>query len=85
VITPDPRNIRRPALFPMAKPCRMVSTSSGRLTPAHSHRAYPDRFGNGVTDTAAEHAHVIQNGQVLPAVDGHAHLLTTIPCGAGRR
>jgi hypothetical protein len=80
----DPRNIPRPAMFPMARPCRLTTKDGGLASPAHSHRAYPDRYGNGATDIVAGHFHNIENWEVKPsAADGHTHLLTSATCGAG--
>jgi hypothetical protein len=83
MIFPDPRSIKGPAMFPMRRPAQATSRSGGLRTPVHSHRAYPDRNGNGNTELAAGHFHAIVGGQVLPAVDGHTHILTDVPNGAG--
>jgi len=81
----DPRSIPRPAMFPMARPCVLTSREEGRITPGHTHRAYPDRDGDGQTDIIASHFHYIRGWKVVPSpVDGHTHLLTTSSCGAGR-
>lgn len=81
----DPFNFPRPAMFPMAAPCRLTTRSSGAATPDHMHRAYPDQLGNGATDHTASHTHFIYGWQVQPCpADGHTHILTKIPCGAGR-
>jgi hypothetical protein len=80
----DPRNIPRPAMFPMTNPCRLTSRSGGCSAPVHSHRAYPDAAGNGMTDIIASHFHVIRNGIVLGSnIDGHIHRLTNVLCGTG--
>jgi hypothetical protein len=81
----DPRDIPRPAMFPMARPCRMTSKEEGLRTAAHTHRAYPDAVGNGATDVVASHFHYIQGGAIeASAVDGHTHLLLHVLCGTGR-
>lgn len=81
----DPYLIPRPAMFPMALPCRMTTQDDGRLAPVHTHRAYPDRAGNGTTDIVASHFHYIRNGEIVPSpIDGHTHRLTNLSCGAGQ-
>ena len=81
----DPRDIPRPAMFPMGRPCKMTTRDDGRLAPAHMHRAYPDREGNGTTDIVASHFHYIRNWQIIDSpVDGHTHTLTNAACGSGR-
>jgi hypothetical protein len=80
----DPRFIPRPAMFPLARPCRLTTTSSGPSAPPHTHRAYADRAGNGATDTVAAHFHYILSGKLQPSADGHTHTMTAICCGTGR-
>jgi hypothetical protein len=82
IFVSDPRDIPRPAMFPMARPCRLTTQDSGRDAPLHRHRAYVDKNGNGMTDTVASHTHVVQNGVVLPSVrDQHDHKLSNVSCG----
>jgi hypothetical protein len=77
----DPRNIRRPAMFPLAYPCRMTTTAGGSITPDHSHHAYPNAQGEGTTDIVVSHFHYIRGGQIIPSpVDGHTHILTKVFC-----
>ena len=71
-------------MFPMVRPCWVTSQDDGPATPVHSHRAYVDRYGNGTTDVRVSHMHYVLDGKVLPSADGHAHILTNIPCGSGR-
>lgn len=74
-----------PWMFPADRPCYQAAASSGRLAAVHSHRAYPDANGNGLTEITANHFHKIQGGLILPdESDGHTHRLSHIPCGAGR-
>jgi hypothetical protein len=81
----DPYQIPRPAMFPLAAPCRMTMQASGRLTPVHVHWAYLDRRGVGKTNTVASHFHYVLDGKVTPSlIDRHIHGLTSIPCGLGR-
>jgi hypothetical protein len=81
----DPFNIPRPAMFPLAAPCRLTSQDDGKRTPVHMHRAYPDAEGNGMTDHVAGHTHYLRGWEVVPSsIDGHKHTLSNIRCGAGR-
>jgi hypothetical protein len=83
MIVIDPRKIHGPAMFPMTKPAYATARSGGMQTPVHSHRAYVNAKGDGQTDFAAGHSHLIVARQILPAVDGHTHPLTNIPNGSG--
>lgn len=83
---PDPERVA--ALVLSTAPPRFVpqlsSRSNGRLTPIHDHTVFMDFEGNGVTDTVAGHFHRVKYRKIQPdGSDGHTHVLTGVPAGAG--
>lgn len=82
-IYPDPDSVVYPTTYPPAYPCRIATRTVSRGYPIHEHGVYADLYGNGNTDAVVGHFHYVRNGVVLPAVDGHTHDITTLPCGVG--
>ena len=80
----DPYKIPRPHLAPQRAPCYQAARGAGRLAPVHTHRAFVQADGSGVTDISVSHFHRIRDWRILPdASDSHVHGITRIPCGYG--
>jgi hypothetical protein len=81
---PNPDAIVYPTTQPPPFPPQLTSRDAGKLYPIHSHSAFVNAEGDGVTDVVASHYHRVRGGRVLPdASDGHTHRLTGLPAGAG--
>lgn len=81
---PDPVRIVYPSAGPPKDTCKLTTRNAGRVYSMHEHSAYIDKHLNGVTSADQSHFHRVVEGRVLPdESDGHTHVLTRLPCGAG--
>lgn len=81
---PNPGAIAYPTTQPPGHPCQITTRDTGRLHSVHAHGAFLNAQGDGNTDVADGHFHRVRHGVVQPdQSDGHAHELTTLPCGVG--
>ena len=82
---PDPERVFRTVMWqPPLRRCFVTSMNSAKLYPDHKHQAFVDSSGNGQTDIEASHFHYVRDGRVVvDPSDGHAHMLTRLPCAAG--
>ena len=83
-VYPNPDLIPVPHSGPPKYAPQLTSRDGGKLYPIHEHNGWVDAQGNGRTDIVASHMHRIKNGVVQEdPSDGHTHVLTGLPVGAG--
>ncbi len=80
---PNPDAVPYLRVQPPGFPCQLTTENPGDAYPVHDHGAWLNAQGNGNTDNASGHFHVVRDFHVEPADDGHVHDLTMLPCGVG--